>query len=211
MMASTFSPECRGYVPAAPQHTITLTAPFATLRFSVHSDPTDTTIVVRSPTGQVFCNDDTNGLNPEIVNSFPAGPVQIFVGNYSSSAPPAPYTMDISQTAGGFGAPPIGAPPVLGAVGPTGIPLDCGMTRPFYGPIQVGTSVVVGGHTPWSGPDGAGGFVQDDTNWAPEMGNYVGQRTIITSLENMDSAGCPVVRIAADNGQFYWRIRNMSL
>jgi hypothetical protein len=210
--ASTFSGDCRGYVGLTPNHSFTLTAPFSTLRFTVTSNAQDTTMVVRSPTGQVFCNDDTNGLSPEIVNSFPAGVVQVYVGVYSSGTPGMPYTMDVSQTGGAFGGGGIipTTPPVIG---PNGIPSSCGMSAsaPFYGVITVGSSVILGGHTPWSGPDGQGGYATASTNWAPEMGQYVGQRTIVTSLEGVDDAGCPVVHVAADNGGFYWRIGSMSL
>jgi hypothetical protein len=202
IQASTLGVDCRGVVGLVPNHTFTLTAPFPSLRFSVTA-PADTTMAVRSPSGQVFCNDDTNGLNPEITNAFPAGEVQVYVGMYNQSAPPAAYSMTVSQPP----AAPTDSPLTLG---PTGIPTSCGMTRPFYGPIVVGSSVVLGGHNPYTGPDGRGGFANADANWAPEMGQYVGQRTIITSLENLDNAGCPVVRVAIDNGGYYWRIANMS-
>ncbi len=81
------------------------------------------------------------------------------------------------------------------------VPQYCGMSVASYGPITVGTSVTLGYHTPWSG----------DANWADEMGRWVGSRTVVTSLEGLDEVGCPVVRVAADGGQYYWRIRNMSL
>jgi hypothetical protein len=205
IQASTYGMDCRGTVAMAPNHTFTLTGPFSTLRFSVTAS-SDTTLVVRSPSGQVFCNDDTNGLNPEIVNSFPAGQVQVYVGTYSSMGTGAPYSLQVSQTGGMF-APPPSMPPVLG---PGGIPQNCGMTTPFYGSIMVGSSIVLGGHSPWTGPNSSGGFVTDDTNWAPEMGNWVGQRTIVTSLDGIDEAGCPGVRVTADTGAYFWRIRNAS-
>lgn len=81
------------------------------------------------------------------------------------------------------------------------IPQYCGMAAPQYGPITIGTPVTLGYHTPWSG----------DANWADEMSRWVGSRTVVTSLEGVDEVGCPVVRVAADGGQYYWRIRNMSL
>lgn len=202
IQASTLSPGCSGSVGLTPNHTFNLTAPFTTLRFSVTSTQ-DTTLVVRTSAGQYFCNDDTNGLNPEIVNAFPAGEVQVYVGVWGGGAG-MPYTLDVSQSAFAVGPQ---APLVLG---PTGIPQSCGMGVPNYGPITVGTSVMLGGHTPWTGVDGRGGFVTGDTNWAPEMGQYVGQRTIVTSLEGTDDAGCPVVHVAIDNGGFYWRIASMS-
>jgi hypothetical protein len=201
--ASTLGADCRGVVGLTPNHTFTLTAPFSSLRFSVNA-PADTTMAVRSPTGQMFCNDDTNGLNPEITNSFPAGEVQVYVGMYNSSVPAAAYSMTISEPMAAIPDSPL-------TLGPTGIPTSCGMTRPFYGPISVGSSVVLGGHNPYSGPNGQGGFAQADANWAPEMGQFVGQRTIVTELDRLDNAGCPVVHVAIDSGAYYWRIANMSL
>jgi hypothetical protein len=213
VQASTYGMDCRGTVAMAPNHTYTLTAPFSTLRFSVTATA-DTTLVVRSPSGQIFCNDDTNGFNPEIVNSFPAGPVQVYVGTYSSTSTGAPYTMQVSQTGGMFAPPPPVMPTTAPVIGPGGIPQNCGMpvVAPFYGTIQVGSSIVLGGHSPWTGPTGdpANPFVTDDTNWAPEMGTWVGQRTIVTSLDGVDTAGCPGVRVTADSGQYFWRIRNAS-
>jgi hypothetical protein len=43
------------------------------------------------------------------------------------------------------------------------------------------------------------------------MQPYVGQRTAVTGLEGLDAAGCTVVRVAADQGQFFWRVRDMTL
>lgn len=209
MPAAALGPDCRGTFPATPNHVFTLPAALPMLRFTVQSS-SDMTMAVRSPSGQVFCNDDTNGLNPEIATSFPAGNVEVYVGMYSGPAG-TPYTMTVSSTPGAFAPPPTAViPSVPTTFGPGGIPSNCGMSVPVYGPIVVGSSVVLGGHTPYTGPDGQGGFVTDDTNWAPEMGQYVGQRTIVTALANLDNAGCPVIQVAADNGGFYWRIRNVS-
>jgi hypothetical protein len=81
------------------------------------------------------------------------------------------------------------------------IPQYCSMAQASFGPLTVGSPVVLGYHTPWGA----------DANWADEMGRWVGARTYITSLEGVDSVGCPVVRVAADGGQYYWRIRNMTI
>jgi hypothetical protein len=83
------------------------------------------------------------------------------------------------------------------------IPQYCGMPQgqASYGPITIGTQVTLGYHTPWSG----------DANWAEQMGTWVGARTYVTSLEGVDEVGCPVVRVQADGGQYFWRIRNMGL
>ncbi len=84
------------------------------------------------------------------------------------------------------------------------------MAAPVYGPLNVGSSVVLGMHTPWTGPDGQGGTVSMDTNWTAEMNPFVGQRTTVTQLGGLDTAGCPGIRVAADNGQYFWRLRNVT-
>ena len=88
-----------------------------------------------------------------------------------------------------------GQPPM-----PVAIPVQCGMSVPDYGPLQVGSGVTLGFHTPWNG----------DANWAPEMGRFVGMRTTVMSFEGLDTVGCPVIRVQADGGQYFWRIRNMA-
>lgn len=83
------------------------------------------------------------------------------------------------------------------------IPQYCNLTNETvqYGPITVGSSVVLGYHTPWAG----------DANWADDMSRWVNMRTYVTSLEGVDEVGCPVVRVQADGGSYFWRIRNMTL
>lgn len=95
------------------------------------------------------------------------------------------------------------ARPVMPPADP--IPRYCGMDARTaqFGAIAPGTTVVLGAHT----FAGAG----DDLNWNAEMNRYVGTQAIITSLDQVDGYGCPVVRVTADGGQYYWRIRDMQL
>ena len=81
------------------------------------------------------------------------------------------------------------------------IPRDCDFGSGVYGPIGPGSAVMLGAHTPWRG----------DANWASEMYAWVGRMARVTSLEGVDSVGCPVVRVDVDGGQYYWRIRDMQL
>lgn len=85
------------------------------------------------------------------------------------------------------------------------IPRFCGMTAASvqFGAIRPGTTVVLGAHT-FAGPG-------DDLNWNAEMNRYVGTQGVITSLDQVDGFGCPVVRVTSDGGQYYWRIRDMQL
>lgn len=80
------------------------------------------------------------------------------------------------------------------------IPTYCGMTYPDYGPLRVGSMVILGAHTPWNG----------ETWWNDAMWPYVGRRARITELAGLDPNGCPYVRVDVDGGTWGWRIRNAS-
>lgn len=84
-----------------------------------------------------------------------------------------------------------------------GLPRGCDMSARSitYGPIGPGSVVLLGQHTAWRG----------DANWADEMYPYVGRMARVTSLEGPDPAGCPVVHVDVDGGQYYWRVRDMQL
>lgn len=217
VMASTMSPDCRGYIASAPNHIINATGAFANLRVIV-SSPMDTTLVIQRADGTFVCNDDFEGLNPGIAGPFGPGQHRVWVGTYSATPMgPATYTIGFTElgtvTAAslGGGGMPGGLAGLAGALGSALIPPACGMSTATYGPVVVGSSVVLGRHSPWTGPDGEGGFVTADDNWATDMATWVGQRTTVTSLEGLDQAGCPVVHVAADSNQFYWRIRDMTM
>lgn len=73
---------CRGYIPTAPQ--IQFDVPMtATLVISASSG-VDTTMMVVGPDGRVWCNDDTNGLDPQVSDTFSPGHYRVFIGTYSS-------------------------------------------------------------------------------------------------------------------------------
>jgi TPR repeat protein len=82
------------------------------------------------------------------------------------------------------------------------VPRGCDFSRGSadYGPVTIGTAVTLGYHTAWRG----------DANWAEAMGRWVGARTVVTRLADVDEVGCPVVQVAADGGQYFWRIRDMT-
>jgi hypothetical protein len=216
VQASTMGALCRGTIATAPNFTLTTTGAFPNLRVLVNAAQ-DTTLVVRLSNGQVLCDDDGGGYpNPAVAGAFPPGQHQVYVGTYSPTATGTPFTLGFTTnsmaTPTTLGAPmPPTIPPTVGGA----IPTQCGLAVATFGPLSIGTSVVPGAHTPYVGPDGLGGNVaagdENSLNWVPDMQPYVGQRTTITSLEGMDGAGCPVVKIAADSGAFYWRIRDMTL
>lgn len=93
------------------------------------------------------------------------------------------------------------------------IPTGCGLASGSedYGPIGIGTRVILGRHVPYTGPDAYGGMVTDDTDWAYDMETYVGQVATVTQLAGTDSAGCAGVRVDLDGSSWFWRIRDMQL
>ncbi len=83
--ASTFGAECRGQLPMQPNHRFQIEGSFSTLRFLARGD-SDLTLVVRTPGGQLRCNDDTDGLNPVVDGAFEPGIYEVYVGLYSAGA-----------------------------------------------------------------------------------------------------------------------------
>jgi hypothetical protein len=90
---STADGPCRGTIPSAPSHQLTLTDDFAYLRVHVESGG-DTTLVVLGPDG-TRCNDDTSGLDPEIAGYWSAGVHDIYVGSYDGQS--HQYTIYFSE------------------------------------------------------------------------------------------------------------------
>ncbi len=90
---------------------------------------------------------------------------------------------------------------VLASAREDGIPEACGQTDATarYGPVHVGSTVVLGRHRPVGGDD----------NWTPSMSAYVGRTTRVTELAGTDDRGCPGVVVDADNGEWFWRIRDL--
>lgn len=97
---------CLGNLPATAQHTVVLATAVPLLRILVNSDQ-DTTLLVRTPTGQIYCNDDSgdpgHAVNPVVgIPNAAAGSYEVFVGAYSSSSTLAPYTIGFTETASTF-------------------------------------------------------------------------------------------------------------
>lgn len=95
--ASTLSSECRGYIAATPNHLLTATAAFPSLRIAINGGNTDVTLVVQRPDGSYLCNDDFEGLNPLVEAPFAAGEHRIYIGTYSAESAGARYRIGISE------------------------------------------------------------------------------------------------------------------
>lgn len=83
------------------------------------------------------------------------------------------------------------------------LPQDCAMD-PFhadYGPLTRGSRVRLGRHRE----------VDGDAYWAEAMDSFVGRVTTITGPRGVDEQGCPLVAVAADDGEFDWRVRDLTV
>lgn len=84
---------CRGWIPETPQ--IQLDLPTPTPLSVAATSAVDTTMVVVFPDGRIACNDDTNGLNPQVTAEFVAGHYRIYIGTYSAENGGAPFHVEI--------------------------------------------------------------------------------------------------------------------
>jgi hypothetical protein len=86
---------------------------------------------------------------------------------------------------------------------PIPIPQECNMSSSSinFGPIHIGTLVILGRHR----------SVDGYANWVDAMQSYVGMQARVTTLTGLDSGGCPVVNVDVDGGAYYWRIRDMTI
>jgi hypothetical protein len=98
--ASVLDPSCYGHVQAAPSHVLTVTSTVPLGRIVVFSTRSaDLTLMVRLPSGGFLCNDDSDGLNPQIETILYPGEYQIFVGTYGTGAG-EPYELGVSANPG---------------------------------------------------------------------------------------------------------------
>ena len=81
--AAELGVECHGLIADRPDVSISYSSGEYELNFAVFSE-NDTTLVINSPTGDWFCNDDYNSLNPHISFEDPeSGRYDIWIGVYS--------------------------------------------------------------------------------------------------------------------------------
>ncbi|GAB4201792.1 MAG: hypothetical protein OHK0013_14230 [Sandaracinaceae bacterium] len=89
---------------------------------------------------------------------------------------------------------------LFGAGGTPG-PQACGLTDQTvrWEGLAVGVEVVLGRHR----------AVNGDDNWDAQMEQFVGRTARITELVGVDDQGCALVHVDADNGQWFWRARDL--
>ncbi len=79
--SSTIIEGCVGFINAEqPDITFILEGAASSIRFDVRSG-SDTTLLVRRPNGEIYCDDDTNGLNPAVqIAKAGAGAYDVWIG-----------------------------------------------------------------------------------------------------------------------------------
>ena len=92
--ANPLGPECAGNIDTSADHHVRLADDFDYLRFRVYSDE-DTTLVIRGPNGEYYCNEDYDDQDPQVAGRFEAGNYEVFVGSYGGDNPP--YRIEISE------------------------------------------------------------------------------------------------------------------
>jgi hypothetical protein len=94
----------------------------------------------------------------------------------------------------------LGGTGLFGAGGTPG-PQACGLTDQTvrWEGLAVGVEVVLGRHR----------AVNGDDNWDAQMDQFVGRTGHVTELVGVDDQGCPLVHVDSDNGQWFWRARDL--
>ncbi len=65
--------------------------------------------------------------------------------------------------------------------------------------MRQGSLVLLGRQRPVNGDDG----------WNAGMTPYVGRPARVTALAGTDGIGCPVIQVDVDQGQYWWRVRDV--
>lgn len=68
------------------------------------------------------------------------------------------------------------------------------------GRFNIGDRVILGRHD----------LVGGNQNWNADMEQFVGRTATVLRIVGLDTAGCEVVRVDADQGRYVWRTRNLS-
>lgn len=97
--AASFGPSCSGSIDTTPDHVITVTSRVNLKLYTTSS--TDSTLVMRGPSG-TFCDDDSRGeLDAEINALLQPGRYEVYVGHLGQIGD---YTLTLTENVGGAGA-----------------------------------------------------------------------------------------------------------
>lgn len=111
--ARDLSPRCRGAIPVVPHLRIRATGG-EPVRITTNDGTTDLTMVVRTPSGEYLCDDDSgDGLNPAIITVLEAGSTAVWVGVFRADDS-AEFILELDSETGDGLFP--GVPAALGEV-----------------------------------------------------------------------------------------------
>lgn len=99
--ANTVSAACPGFLPVAPHAVLRLEEP-RQVRITTHTTSgTDLVMLVRTPEGTIYCDDDRGGsYMPLVEASLPAGDHRVWIGTYRAEGP-VPFTLSVETAAPG--------------------------------------------------------------------------------------------------------------
>lgn len=88
---------CRGHITPQPSHVLMSRTGFRNLRIVTNAGGFDVTLIVQTPDGQFYCDDDGGGqMNPMVTVASPPGPIRVWVGTYSQGRT-GPYNIGFSE------------------------------------------------------------------------------------------------------------------
>lgn len=93
--ASTVGPGCVGFIASKPDHVLFVEEPMR-LQISARGNDTDLALVLQSADGRVICNDDADGLNPQLEDEFQSGVWNVYVGTWRPAQYPD-YVLRVSR------------------------------------------------------------------------------------------------------------------
>jgi hypothetical protein len=91
---------CNGMIADAPDYRLHYTGGTTYPLIIRVTSTADTTLVVNTPSGTWRCNDDTNGLNPQVMwpaGTAPSGQYDIWVGTWGTGSAVQPATLSITE------------------------------------------------------------------------------------------------------------------
>lgn len=95
--AGTVDGMCNGFIATEPDFALNYTSGDWPLRVYVQSDA-DTTLLMRTPSGEILCNDDFDGLNPSLALSSPdSGIYEVFIGTYDPAGGNPNATLAVTE------------------------------------------------------------------------------------------------------------------
>lgn len=93
--ANTVGPGCTGFIGMRPDHVLQLEAR-ERLRVVAHATDADLVLLLQNADGRVLCNDDDDGLQPQLYEDLNAGTWNVYVGTYRPSHYPE-YVLRVSR------------------------------------------------------------------------------------------------------------------